>query len=266
MSLFSEAMSAPLPSKVTDEENYFDDTYLEYGDVSDVEFNDVDDVDDIDTDGPFGMEGCCAKESDDNDIDDLASDLDDIDDVSDEDLDDLEKELERVDDEESVADVEEVNLTPQEEEDADDMMQLAATTELINSEMNAQERAAFAESAEDTRIAISEGFLLESDIQEIYDSSEPFMESKMYAKTKVQFGKEDRKKQLYGVAVNVSAKSHNDPDYYKYLKCCALKRKYKQKLSKKYHGEAIKRMKVYFQRLKSSKSGILSKLGKQVSK
>lgn len=287
MSIFSDAMKQPLPSKRFNSSEYFDDTFNESvyeeseedfdfggddsftddseeivddqieedGDDDDDYDDDTDDDDEVEEDG-----------DDDADLEDLTSELDDLDDASDEELDNLESELEDIEDDEVIGDQEEVELNPQEEEEADDLMQLAATTELIHGEMNAEERAEFAESTMDTRIAVSEGFLLESDIKEISDGGEPFMEAKMYAKTKIQFSRDDRKKQLYGVAVNVSAKSHSDPDYFKYLKACKLKKFYKKKLSKKYHTEAIKRMKIYFKRLKSSKSPILSKLGKQVSK
>ena len=40
----------------------------------------------------------------------------------------------------------------------------------------------------------------------------------------------------------------------------------KARLTKKYHAEAMKRMKIYFKRLNNSKSNILSKLAKKVSK
>ena len=44
-----------------------------------------------------------------------------------------------------------------------------------------------------------------------------------------------------------------------------MRRVLKRKLQKKYHAEAIKRMKVYFNRLKASKSSILSALGKKIA-
>ena len=145
-------------------------------------------------------------------------------------------------------------------------MSLGATTELIRSELNVEERAAFFESARDTQAAVFEGFLLESDVRRIEESnSDIFTEAKMYNKTSVRFSKEDRKKQLYAVAINVSARAHNDPDYVKYQKVLKMKRVLKKKLQKKYHNEAIKRMKVYFARLKNSKSSILSNIGKKIS-
>lgn len=259
MSKFSDLLKKPLPSKelITDDDiNHFLESAEE-------------DLDEILMDDETGEEIVSEDDEsdiDDSDINDITDDLSDDDDEESDDLDDLEKDLEDLDIEEIVGDVEEEDLSPEEEEEADDLMSLAATTELIQDEMNSDERSAFAESAEDIRIAISEGFLLESDIETIRENAEPFMESKMYAKTKVQFSKDARMKQLYGVAVNVSAKAHNSSDYFKYLKACKLKKIYKTRMQKKYHSEALKRMKVYFKRLKSSKSPMLSKLANKVVK
>ena len=134
-------------------------------------------------------------------------------------------------------------------------------------EFNAEERAQFYESARDTQIAVYEGFLLESDIQDGREIDDDFFtESKMWRKTMVRFSKDDRKKQLYSVAVNVSARAHNDPLYFKYQKILKARKLYKRKLEKKYHAEAIKRMKVYFNRLKNSKSSVLANIGKKFSK
>lgn len=258
MTTFSDLLKKPLPSKeeITDIDI---DAFLESAD------DDIDDL--LDLGGETEEELVEEDEDiDDDDIDDLTEDLNDDDDEDDEDLKDLEEDLEDLDIDEILSDVKPENLSPEEEEEADDLMSLAATTELIHSEMNSDEKTAFTESEEDVRIAISEGFLMESDIEMIHEDGKPFMESKIYSKTKVQFSKDARMKQLYGTAVNVSSKAHNDPDYFKYLKACKVKKIYKKKLQKKYHAEALKRMKVYFKRLKSSKSPMLSKLANKVAK
>ena len=196
----------------------------------------------------------------------LAEDID-LDDLSDEELSQMEDELENQEIDNIVGEPEQVDLDPEEEKVADDLMAVSATTELINNELNAEERAQFYESARDTQIAVYEGFLLESDIQDGREIDDDlFTESKMWRKTMVRFSKDDRKKQLYSVAVNVSARAHNDPLYFKYQKILKARKLYKRKLEKKYHAEAIKRMKVYFNRLKNSKSSVLANIGKKFSK
>ena len=213
----------------------------------------------------------CEEDADldEDDIDDIADELEDIDldDLSDEELSQMEDELENQEIDNIVGEPEQVDLDPEEEKVADDLMAVSATTELINNELNAEERAQFYESARDTQIAVYEGFLLESDIQDGREIDDDFFtESKMWRKTMVRFSKDDRKKQLYSVAVNVSARAHNDPLYFKYQKILKARKLYKRKLEKKYHAEAIKRMKVYFNRLKNSKSSVLANIGKKFSK
>lgn len=204
------------------------------------------------------------KDDDDDDDDD---DLDDIDlsDLSEEELDEMEDELRDSDLDDMVGDLDPVELSPEEEREADDLMSLAGTTELLRSELNAEERAGFFESARDTQIAVYEGFLLESDIAPVSEEDEVLTEAKMYSKTSVRFSKEDRKRQLYAVALNVSARAHQDPDYIKLQKVQKMRRILKRKIQKKYHTEAIKRMKVYFNRLKASKSNILASIAKKVA-
>lgn len=213
----------------------------------------------------------CEEDADldEDDIDDIADELEDIDldDLTDEELSQMEDELENQEIDNIVGEPEQVDLDPEEEKVADDLMAVSATTELINNELNAEERAQFYESARDTQIAVYEGFLLESDIQDGREIDDDFFtESKMWRKTMVRFSKDDRKKQLYSVAVNVSARAHNDPLYFKYQKILKARKLYKRKLEKKYHAEAIKRMKVYFNRLKNSKSSVLANIGKKFSK
>ena len=165
----------------------------------------------------------CEEDADldEDDIDDIADELEDIDldDLSDEELSQMEDELENQEIDNIVGEPEQVDLDPEEEKVADDLMAVSATTELINNELNAEERAQFYESARDAQIAVYEGFLLESDIQDGREIDDDFFtESKMWRKTMVRFSKDDRKKQLYSVAVNVSARAHNDPLYFKYQK------------------------------------------------
>lgn len=303
---FSDILKRPLPSQSlyteSDDESVFDDPNAikkqldkevsedvdDYGTSSyddDFDSYSSDDSDNLSYDDECGDsdysddyeydegESCSNCEEDvdldEDDIDDIADELEDIDldDLSDEELSQMEDELENQEIDNIVGEPEEVDLDPEEEKVADDLMAVSATTELINSELNAEERAQFYESARDTQIAVYEGFLLESDIQDGREVDDDFFtEAKMWRKTMVRFSKDDRKKQLYSVAVNVSARAHNDPLYFKYQKILKARKLYKRKLEKKYHAEAIKRMKVYFNRLKNSKSSVLSNIGKKFSK
>ena len=200
-------------------------------------------------------------EDDDDDDDDELDDLeDDIENMSDEDLDKLASDLE--DDMDS--DEEEVRLSPEEEIQADDMMSVAGAASLIRSEMNANERAELLENASDLRIAMTEGFINESMIMELRESTESvqdmFNEAKTYSKTTVHFSKQARLAQLHSLAVLVSARAHNDPNYIKYKKACKLKRIYKAKMKERYKSEAAKRMRVMYARMKNSKSSIMKRL------
>jgi hypothetical protein len=217
------------------------------------------------------MDKGMATEDSDNDEDDVdeIEDLDDIDlsGLSDEELDEMEEDLRDSDLDDAAGDVDPVELTADEEREADDLMSLAGTTELLKSELNVEERTNFLESATETQIAVFEGFLLESDVLPISDTEEDDVvtEAKLYNKTTVRFSKEDRKQQLYAVALNVSARAHNDPDFIKLQRVQKVRRVLKKRIQKKYHNEAIKRMKVYFNRLRSSKSSVLAAIGKKIT-
>lgn len=288
---FSDFLKRPLPStsfytESEEDESVFDDPNALKKQIEDLsedgednydsysydnsEYNDYDnsDYDEECGDNCYDEDGD-IDDLDEVDLDDIADELEDIDldNIGDEDLSDIEDDLEDVEIDNIVGDPDQVDLDPEEEKIADDLMSVSATTELLKDELNAEERARFYESARDTQIAVYEGFLLESDIADaLEDDSDMFTEAKMWNKTTIRFSKNDRKRQLYSVAVNVSARAHNDPLYFKYQKILKARRLYKRKLEKKYRNEAIKRMKVYFNRLRKSKSSILSNIGKKFSK
>ena len=277
---FSDLLNKPLPSAQTDEEEITtlesadpeelkgdigdgeegvdDGTETKQGDTTDEACNkeenvdtekcdgtkceDGDDFDDDDIEDDLeDPEGDVASVIDDELDDDEDEDELDVDDLSSEELDALDDELtdDFVDD--LAGEEDEVTLSPDEEIEADDMMSTAATTIVVNDELNATEKAEFLESAEQLQIAVNEGLLLESDI-------------------------DDLMKQLYSLAVNVSACAHHDPDYLKLKKVLRMRKQLRARLRKKYHAEAMKRMKVYYKRLTSSKSSVLSKIGKKLSK
>ena len=218
-----------------------------------------DDDDDVDPD-----------DIDDDDMDDdLDSVMDDLGDLTDDDLDQVEDNLKDDDDEEDDDD-EQIRLNPDEEIEADNLMQVAGTASLIRSEMNMDERAEFLESSADLTTAKLEGFINDSVIQEMEEMSKPidleetFQEAKIYNKNTVRLNKEARLAQLFAIAVYSSARAHNDPEYKKWKKAKKVARYYSANMRRKYKSEATKRMRVLFARLKNSKSPIVKDLGKKV--
>ncbi len=288
---FFDLLNKPLPSAETDEEET---TTLESadpeemeGDIGDgeegieddTEINQGDTTDEAcgdDTECEYGddfeddledPEGDVASVIDDELEDDEDDDELDVDDLSSEELDELDDELtdDYVDD--LVGDQDEITLSPEEEMEADDMMSTAATTIVVNDELNAQEKAEFLESAEQLQIAVNEGLLLESDINDMmYDLGMVTEGQKYNKKMLIRLDKKSKMKQLYSLAVNVSACAHHDPDFIKLKKVLRVRKQLRAKLRKKYHAEAMKRMKVYYKRLTSSKSSVLSNIGKKLSK
>lgn len=272
---FSDLLKKPLPSKLAKEEvatesaeekKEVEEVVATEGENTPEENEAAIEAMDASNDS-LATEDSDEDRDDDKDLGDEDEDLEDIDlsTLSDEELDELEDELRDSDLDDAAGDLDPVELSAEEEREADDLMSLAGTTELLRSELNVEERAQFFESFRDTQIAVFEGFLLESDVTPASEEDDVVTEAKMYAKTSVRFSKEDRKRQLYAVALNVSARAHNDPDYLKLQKVQKIRRVLKRKIQKKYHNEAIKRMKVYFNRLRSSKSNILSAIGKKIS-
>lgn len=155
-------------------------------------------------------------------------------------------------------------LSPEEEMQADDMMSVAATSVVVNNELNSDEKKDFIESEREIQIAMNEGFLMESDVQDIAESADLVMENSYNKKMIVRLDKNAKLKQLYAIGINVSAAAHHDPDYYKLKKINRMRKLIKARLRKKYHSEALKRMKIYFKRLTGSKSKTLSKIGKKL--
>ena len=263
---FADLLNKPLPSK----------TYTESTDEFSTGLGNNEEIDtSIDAGlAPVGSKANSSvlesdeseSELDATDLEGLEDDLDDIDlaDLSDEELAKLEEDISDSDIDDAVGDEPEVSLSPEEERDADDMMGVAATTELIKSELSAEDQQKFYESV-DAKIAVFENLLMESDLYNRNGDVVTEGTRRIFQKTRVQFSKKDRLAQLFAVAVNVSAKAHNDPLYTKYQKILRIRRITRAKLRKKYRGEAIRRMKVYYQRLKNSKSPVLNKVAKSVA-
>ena len=214
-------------------------------------------------------EGDDSSATEDGDASSVADDVEDLEDDGDDDInpDEMEDdELRKLDaelsgDSFSNSDDEE-KLTPEEELQADDMMAVAATTFLVNDKLSGDEKKEFCSSESETAAAIREGFMTEADINELAASCGLVTEARYTNKMIIRLDAESKKKQLYALAVNVSAAAHNDPDYIKLKKVMKMRKILRGKLDRKYHGEATKRMKVYYNRLRSSKSSTLRKVSK----
>lgn len=212
---------------------------------------------------PNKNEGC-LREEDDDEFDDDVEDINDLDldGLDDEDLDDID-----LDDLESDDIDDEEELDADERADAQRTMNLAATPTLLTTELDGE--ASYESFADEVEFAINEGLITENSVADFYDIIEKddiFEERAFAAKTKVQFNEADRKKQLFTIGVFSAARAHNDKDYYKLEKIWAAERKIKKRLKARYRSEALKLLKNYIIRLKKSKSGLLSKMGKKLSK
>lgn len=261
MSKFSDLLNQPLPSASFFES---DDDTDNVNDNSNDSNNDTDDNSDVEKE--YGDEELDMGSDDDDDEDEF-----DLEELSDAELAALDTDLggDTIYIIANTDDAEKVELDPNEEREADDMMGVAATAVLINDEMSSDEKKELAESTRDVQIAINEGLLLESDIDTMLESvsmDEIFTEGRYDKKMLIRLDKNAKMKQLFSLGVNVSASAHRDPDYIKYKKVLRMRKILKARLTKKYHAEAMKRMKIYFKRLNNSKSNILSKLAKKVSK
>lgn len=200
----------------------------------------------------------------DSDEDELEAEFDDITDeelaeLSDEDLEGIsEDELAALDGDD------EEELTDDEADIADETMALAATPIILKDELTSE--TAFESFGNEFTDMVNEGFLFESDADDFFvPESEIFTEKRVFAaKTKVMLDEKDRRKQLFEVGVQASARAHNDPIYWKLQKVYKLERLYKAKLRQKYRGESLRRVKAYIKKLRSSKSKILSSLANKI--
>lgn len=229
----------------------------------DIEGDDEDDImgddeaDDIDAADDLG----------DDEDDDIT--LDDLGDLSDEEIDQLAAGIDGYDGEDDDIDDdddEDVYLDPDEQYQADDIMAVAGTSQLINDALSTEERAQLFESRKELASLVNEGLLFESDIQELRNAyDDDVMTEAMYnGPTKLKWSISSIKARLFGTAIFACAAAKNDRDLVKYRKCRKLGRVYKAKLRKKYAAPAKVRMKVMFKRLKASKSATANAIAKRV--
>ena len=264
---FADILNKPLQSKTrTDldemfsniEESVFGDTENELVSAIPSGYATEDDDDDDEDEVTDQLNALDDDEDDDDDID--------FDDLSDDELAALGKELggDVLGDLDSDDSGEKVDLTPDEEMHADDMMSVAATSMLVNDELNAEERAEFAK--EEGAIAVNEGFMTESDVNQIAYEAGLVQEAKYNNKMIIKLDAASKKKQLYQLAVLICGQAHQDPDYIRYKKVMKMKKILRHKMEQKYHAEAVKRMKIYYARLRNSKSPKLNAIGNKVVK
>lgn len=156
-------------------------------------------------------------------------------------------------------------LSPEEDEEADKLINLAATPVVLKEELSPEEITEFAESYE-YQIACDEGFLLESCEAEFFNTASLVTEGKFYNKNMVRMTKEARTHQLFEICVQAIARAKNDPVYWKLHKVQIARRRLKGILRERYKGPAMKKAREYLIRLRASKSPILSKVGNTLDK
>lgn len=201
---------------------------------------------DTDLDEDFGEDD--DEDEDDEDIDNA---LDDLEDQSE---DDIETGLMNADDNSE----ENEDLTPAEDQKADDMLAMVATPMLIKDELTAEESVNFYESA-DSDIAVDEGLIMESDLDEIFTEGVFASPNRPFKMTK-----KARFKQLYELSVQIEARAHRDPKMKQLDRAYKIERKIKAELRNKYGTAAKKRAMIYLKRLMKSKSSVLKNLGRKM--
>ena len=278
MSKFADMLKRPLPSKANTDKPV-QESAEDGADINSLKEG-CDSSDPTCTENGCGATGCEATGCEDgndsveepedigtDDIDDVNDEDDfDPDDLSDEELAELSKELGDDALDATLGDEEdEVSLSADEEMRADDMMNMAATSLLVNDELNAQEKAEFIESNQ-AAVAVEEGCMTEADVNQMAEDCGLVQENSYNKKMIIRLDAASKKKQLFALAVNVSAAAHGDPDYVKLKKVMKMRKILRAKLARKYQAEATKRCKIYFNRLKKSKSGALSKIAHKIDK
>lgn len=208
---------------------------------------------DTDLDEDFGEDD--YDDEDDEDEDDEDEDIDNaLDNLEDQSEDDIETGLMNADDNSE----ENEDLTPAEDQKADDMLAMVATPMLIKDELTAEESVNFYESA-DSDIAVDEGLIMESDLDEIFTEGVFASPNRPFKMTK-----KARFKQLYELSVQIEARAHRDPKMKQLDRAYKIERKIKAELRNKYGTAAKKRAMIYLKRLMKSKSGVLKNLGRKM--
>lgn len=289
MSLFSDMLKEPLPSRTYDEfdessdefdmSSEIDDALSDFGE-SDDEL-DLDAIDDLtgEGDSDYGDDEEDDDEDDDDEEDDDEDEEDDEEEIDD-DLFELEKEL-GVNG--NLPDMEEPDLsevptsvddpTPakplegDDDQEADNMMAICATPVVLDETLTTEAAEEFIESGE-YQMAIAEGLILESDldqmIAELSDAQE-FTEGAFAAPgKKYKMTKKARFNQLYELSLQIEARAHRDPFYPKLQKAYKIERTIKAGWRKRYGALAKRRAMKYLKRLAASKSSTLRSAAKKI--
>ena len=237
---FADLLNRPLPSRVRKEEQ----SVLESVDglVTESELDEI-----LGT----GSEEETPEDAGDNVLDIDHADDDDDDDDDEPDDDDNDKE--------------EVELSPEESDEAERILNLVATPVVLKDVLGDDAVKEFAESG-DLEIAINEGLMTESGELGLELDNDLFTESRFVPKTKVKFSLKDRLSQLFEISVLSCARAHRDPKYTKLVKIQKARRILKNDLRARYKSEAMKKAKGYLARLKKSKSNVLSDIAKKFTK
>ena len=162
-------------------------------------------------------------------------------------------------------------LTPEEDIEADRIINLAATPIILKSELGSDILQEFCNS-EEYATAVDEGFLEDATLDMLLESvgdlfeDEYYTEAKFFSKNKVQFTKEARMNQLFEVCVQAVARAKKDPLYFKLAKVQKLRRNLKAQLRVKYRAQAMKKAKEYLARLKKSRSGVIANMANKILK
>lgn len=157
-----------------------------------------------------------------------------------------------------------LELTPEEEAEADSIINIAATPVILKEVLTQEAVDAFVESAE-FDMAIEEGFALEGTKDNFGSfTGELFTEAKFYNKNQVRFTKEARTNQLFEICVQAIARAKNDPVYFKLAKVQVLRRKLKATLRQRYKAPAMKKAKEYIVRLRRSKAPTIANAAKKI--
>lgn len=173
------------------------------------------------------------------------------------------------DDEDIPMPVDDVGMTQEESEEADRVIDMAATPIVLKELLDDKEMTEFVGSYE-FDIACNEGFLLESDVTSLTgeyteEMLEYMTEAKLYNKTKIQMSIKDRFAQLFEISVLGCARAKNDPDYIRLVKIQKARRTLKKRLRAKYRTPALQKARMYLQRLKKSRSGVVAKAAAKIT-
>lgn len=177
--------------------------------------------------------------------------------------DDIEGEEPEIDDD--MEKPESLELSPEEEAEADSIINIAATPVILNEILSKESVAEFVESSE-FDIAVSEGFALEGTKENfLSDDNSIFMEAKFYAHNMMRLTKDAKRNQLFEICIQAIARAKNDPVYFKLNKVQEMRRKLKAVLRQRYKGPAMRKANEYLMRMKNSGSKTISDAAKKMN-